>query len=330
MSECKIHFLNVLNGDCTIIEHETGRISVIDICNGNAPSISQGLEADFSRQNNPTNPIDYLYNIFKDKKYNNNINKRKSIFRFILSHPDMDHMNGIENIFNKFLPTNFWDTSHEKDLSNSKDFGNYKKEDWEFYQNVRKSENNPRVCHFYRYEQYEYYTEDGFEIILPDRDLINNLKELKKSDWNEISYVILHNVYNRKILYCGDSGNKAWENIMEDENLLNKIRDIDILLAPHHGRKTGGDDLNQYLNKLNPKLAILGNTEDSKHKKYSAFYNRGIPILTNNEAGDIIATIKYNGNIYIEMTQNDWDTLLQTKNENWENSLNENKIYLNE
>ena len=63
MSECKIHFLNVLNGDCTIIEHETGRISVIDICNGNAPSDSQSLEADFSRQNNPTNPIDYLNNI---------------------------------------------------------------------------------------------------------------------------------------------------------------------------------------------------------------------------------------------------------------------------
>ena len=35
MSECKIHFLNVLNGDCAIIEYETGKIIVIDICNGN-------------------------------------------------------------------------------------------------------------------------------------------------------------------------------------------------------------------------------------------------------------------------------------------------------
>lgn len=138
----------------------------------------------------------------------------------------------------------------------------------------------------------------------------------------------MHSVFNRKILYCGDSGNKAWKNIMEDQHLLDKIKDIDILLAPHHGRKTGGDDLNKYLNELNPKLAIFGNTGNSKHKNYSAFYNREIPILTNNEAGDIIATIKESGKIYLSMTQNQWKVLLKTKNENWNNKLNENNIDL--
>ncbi|TXJ33658.1 hypothetical protein EPJ69_04565 [Brachyspira aalborgi] len=115
----------------------------------------------------------------------------------------------------------------------------------------------------------------------------------------------------------------------EDGNLLNKIRDIDILLAPHHGRKTGGVDLNQYLNKLNPKLAILGNTEDSKYKNYSAFYNRGIPILTNNEVSDIIAIVKDDGNISLKITRNTWDKLIKTKNENWKDLLEKNKIYLN-
>lgn len=42
MRECRIHFLNVLNGDCTIIEHETGRVSVIDICNGNVKDNEEG------------------------------------------------------------------------------------------------------------------------------------------------------------------------------------------------------------------------------------------------------------------------------------------------
>lgn len=28
----KIHFLNVQNGDCSIIKHGAGRISVIDVC----------------------------------------------------------------------------------------------------------------------------------------------------------------------------------------------------------------------------------------------------------------------------------------------------------
>ena len=326
MSECKIHFLNVLNGDCTIIEHETGRISVIDICNGNVPSASQSVEANYNRQNNSTNPIDYLLDICENN----------SVFRFILTHPDMDHMDGIKKLFYNFHPINFCDTNHEKDLS-KEGFENYEENDWEFYKNIRQSQNNPKTLHLHEGNKGEYYTNDGFEIISPNKKLVEKLKKSNNPDWNEISYVILHNVYNRKILYCGDSGNKAWKNIMEDENLLDKIRDIDILLAPHHGRKTGGDDLNKYLNQLNPKLAILGNTENSEHKNYSAFYNRRIPILTNNEAGDIIVTVEKHveinnniyGNIYIEMSKNNWNNLLKTKKENWKDLPKENKIHLN-
>ena len=322
MGECKIHFLNVLNGDCTIIEHETGRISVIDVCNGNSSSggISIGLEANFNNQSHPTNPIDYLRNICVNKP----------IFRFILTHPDMDHLDGIKNIFDKFTISNFWDTNHQKDLS-SADFNKYKKEDWEHYQQIRKQQQeSPKVLQVYQGYQNDFYRLgcDNFEIISPSEKLVTDLQNLKNPDWNEISYVILHQVFGRKILYCGDSGNKAWQSIMSDEDLLNKIKNIDILLAPHHGRKTGGDDLNQYLNKLNPKLAILGNTDNSQHKNYSAFYNREIPILTNNEAGDIVVTIKENGNIDIEISQNDWKTLLTIKNENWENLLKQNHIYL--
>lgn len=318
MSRCKIHFLNVLNGDCTFIEHETGRVSVIDICNGNANNLNLASESNFNRQNNPTNPIDYLSSICNGKP----------IFRFILTHPDMDHMDGIQKLFATFEIWNFWDTNHQKNLSGA-DWTQYRKEDWEFYESIRQSESNPKTIHLYMNCSGEYYTNDGFEIISPSEELVNELQKLNSPDWNEISYVILHKVFNRKILYCGDSGKKAWQNIMDDSSLSSKIKDIDILLAPHHGRKTGGDDLNLYLNKLNPKLAILGNTENSQHKNYSAFYDRKIPILTNNEAGDIVITIKKDSKICISITQNDWRNLLKTKNENWEKMLNRNNIYLN-
>lgn len=317
MSECKIHFLNVLNGDCTIIEHETGRISVIDICNGNAPSASQSVEANYNRQNNSTNPIDYLLDICENN----------SVFRFILTHPDMDHMDGIKKLFYNFHPINFWDTNHEKDLS-KEGFENYEENDWEFYKNIRQSQNNPKTLQLYEGNKGEYYTNDGFEIISPSKKLVKELKKSNNPDWNEISYVILHNVYNKRILYCGDSGNKAWKNIMEDKKLLDRIRDIDILIAPHHGRKTGGDDMNEYLDILEPKLAIFGNTEKSEYKAYKTFYNKGIPILTNSEVSDIISTLKDNDNIILEITRNTWDKLIKTKNKDWKKSLNRNKIYL--
>lgn len=322
MRECRIHFLNVLNGDCTIIEHETGRVSVIDICNGNAKSDSKSslaLEANYNRQNNPTNPIDYLHSICKNR----------SIFRFILTHPDMDHMDGIKNLFDKFHPTNFWDTNHRKDLSKA-DFKKYDKNDWEFYKKVRKMQESPKVLRIYEGYQFDFYRLglDNFEIISPSKKLVEELKQSNNPDWNEISYVILHNVYNRKILYCGDSGNKAWKNIMEYENLLDKIRDIDILLAPHHGRKTGGDDMNEYLDILEPKLAIFGNTEKSEYKAYKTFYDKDIPILTNSEVSDIIVTIKDDSKIILNITRNTWDKLIKTKNKNWRKLLMKNNIDL--
>lgn len=103
MSECKIHFLNVLNVDCAIIEYETGQIIVIDICNGNCSEEEDDEKENSNKKNKLTNPIDYLWDICAGK----------SIFRFILMHPDMDHMDGIKNLFDNFHPINFWDTNHE-------------------------------------------------------------------------------------------------------------------------------------------------------------------------------------------------------------------------
>lgn len=183
MSECKIHFLNVLNGDCTIIEHETGRISVIDICNGNAQNANNlSMEANFNNQHNPTNPISYLKEEVKSDE----------IFRFVLTHPDMDHMDGIKNLFDNFIIYNFWDTNHEKDLSGA-DFQRYSKDDWECYKQIRSKQEKPKVLQVYQGYQQDFYRldRDNFEIISPNKKLVDELKKQENPDWNEISYVIL-------------------------------------------------------------------------------------------------------------------------------------------
>lgn len=40
-----IHFLNVNDGDCSWIKHESGRVTVIDVCAANEESLN---EAEFS------------------------------------------------------------------------------------------------------------------------------------------------------------------------------------------------------------------------------------------------------------------------------------------
>jgi len=44
-----VHFLNVGDGDCSIMEHGSGRITVLDICNGGSTTQKALLEV-FGRQ----------------------------------------------------------------------------------------------------------------------------------------------------------------------------------------------------------------------------------------------------------------------------------------
>src|ERR1041385_3238912 len=108
-----IHFLNVLEGDCNIIQHDSGRISVIDVSNAyNAEDTEEEKrvkaskeradmrkrtqvpsdKVDYKQKENPDNPIDYL-------KENIGTN---GIFRFIITHPDMDHLDGIQDLYSEF------------------------------------------------------------------------------------------------------------------------------------------------------------------------------------------------------------------------------------
>jgi len=143
-----IHFLNVGEGDCSIIEHNSGHISVIDVSCAKTPlplkeqllttvtKSERGGYGNFNQKKYPTNPISYMQ-------------KRgiTSVFRFILTHPDMDHMDGIAAFFNTFSPTNFWDTDNTEE-KNFDDGGNggFQEEDWWFYKSLRdeKPETDPK------------------------------------------------------------------------------------------------------------------------------------------------------------------------------------------
>ena len=285
-----IHFLNVENGDCNIIEHNSGRISVIDVCCARKEDLQEGvgqedakivmnssISGNFHQKEHPENPIIYLKNVIKPSH----------IFRYIQTHPDMDHMDGIKDLFEEFKVYNFWDTDNNKEIS-SNDFNNYRKEDWDFYQEIRQSKSDSKVLKLTDNSKGEYYrceNGDGLFILAPSEDLINEANSTE--DYNELSYVILYQTGNKKIVFSGDSGKKSWDYILQKYKSL--VSDVDVLLAPHHGRKTGGNDT--YLDVLKPKLTLFGNA-NSEHLDYSAWNNRHLFKITNNEAGNIVLEIE--------------------------------------
>lgn len=68
-----------------------------------------------------------------------------------------------------------------------------------------------------------------------------------------------------------------------------------MLIAPHHGRKSDRDY--RFLDVLRPKLTLFGNAS-SDHLTYDAWSRRNLPIITNNQAGSVIADMG-NGQVYV-------------------------------
>lgn len=291
-----IHFLNVLEGDCNIIQHDSGRTSVIDISNAyNAEdtkeenavkaSIERAImhyrtnvpadKKDYKQKYQPDNPIDYLKN-------NLNLN---SIFRFIITHPDMDHLDGIKDLFEEFEITNTWDTNNSKSIDLNNFFAGYNKEDWKFYTQLRagKYEKTKRLTYHYT-DDCKYWNEDNMKILCPSAELVNAANK-SGEDFHDLSYVILFtppkkNGGNWKILFSGDSHDNSWKHILKTAK--DAVSNIDVLFAPHHGRDS--DRNYDFLDILKPKLTLFGNAS-SEHLAYTKYPDTRI---TNNQTGYVI------------------------------------------
>jgi hypothetical protein len=135
-----IHFLNVGHGDCTIIRHPSGRLTMVDINNsqdfdaqtfadelaeerlkhaansllgvglgslaslGTLGSLSEYAAVADRAKRELTDPIEFLKTHYSGQ----------SIWRFVLTHPDLDHMRGLKLLSENIGISNFWDTDHTK------------------------------------------------------------------------------------------------------------------------------------------------------------------------------------------------------------------------
>src|ERR1700722_16750516 len=232
----QVHFLNVRDGDCNVIEHRNDHVTVIDVCNaaplvtipnvklfqnlgtahrllGSGSITPPPLPGDFGQKEFPVNPIDYLQQ--------RNIN---DVFRFVLTHPDMDHMDGIKAFFENFQPANFWDTDNNKFIDWSKDkSGKFNEEDWDFYLSLRKGANkDTKRLTLHSDSAGKFYNVgkdgsggDGLHILAPTPSLIADANEQCKN-YHGCSYVILYLTGDKphKILFGGDSHDDTWDHIL--------------------------------------------------------------------------------------------------------------------
>jgi beta-lactamase superfamily II metal-dependent hydrolase len=316
-----IHFLNVYEGDCNIIQHDSGRVSVIDISNADdhndtpAELAMKASEArrtirnrnyvpsdkrNYGQKHIPDNPIDYL------RKLN-----VSTIFRFIVTHPDMDHLDGIRDLFGAFKVNCVWDTDNKKkDISSG---GGYNEEDWLFYKAIRDQVNTEQTRLTYTSKNVNnYYDLDHIQILAPTEGLIRSA--IESGDYNDSSYVLLYTPPklgggNWKILFAGDSHDRTWDYILNDYELRELVTNVDVLFAPHHGRDSSRKY--DFLYALNPKVTLFGNASN-EHLAYNSYK----PLrLTNNQAGYIVIDISLEAIVFY--VKNEEFAINFTHKRNW-------------
>jgi len=283
----KIHFLNVGKGNSTILEFPSKRLAMIDIDNSRISDDEEVL----------TDPIEYFQSNFKNGE----------LFRFILTHPDMDHMSGLDELANKVLILNFWDTKHNRTFSEDDWKGSpYSPKDWERYLSFRKSTENPKCLILNRgdtsLDPKCCWTQDHIEILSPSPHLIDLSAKTPEDDpqkYNHLSYILMMEHGGTKVLFGGDASVEVWEDILNEcgEESLK----ANIFLAPHHGSKNNIHE--EAFEAIEPNYVIVSvpKKTDYAYDFYNRLAKKGV--LSTKHYGTMRVEIKESGEyepIYVE------------------------------
>lgn len=272
--------ISVGNGDMYYIQHDSSNFTIFD-CN---------LDE--------TNKKAIVDEIIKKKT-------GKNITRFISTHPDNDHIRGLEYLDSRIGILNFYCVENKATKKDETD-------DFLHYCKLRDGEH-----HYYMFKECsrKWMNEcdpndpndngcSGINCLWPiTSDSFFKTAQKEAQDgvaYNNLSPVVKYELKDgASILWMGDLEHDFLENIK------NKITwpSIDILFAPHHGRSTGKVSYD-VLEQLSPNLIIIGEAPS----KYLDYY-KGYNTITQNSAGDITFDCdKGYAHIYISSTNYNYDT----------------------
>lgn len=319
----KIHFLTVGHGDCTFVEHPSGRLTMIDI--NNSKSLPEDdVEALAKNMGVPIwqfrsggvglvaghrSWASYYESLLVDPLdfYEDNFSNQ-TIFRYIQTHPDMDHMSGLYRFFWQAQVglQNFWDTAHNKSMDES-DFDNsqYEYVDWLTYSTLRKGIGpdaaTRKALKKLRGNMGQYWTDDAIEVLSPDRILIDACNT--NDTFNDCSYVLKISHAGRSVVLPGDAEIAAWSSVLEafDPGRLA----CNVLKAAHHGRESGYHK--DAVNAMSPDTVICSVGKKPSTDASDEYAGHGAKVFSTRYHGTITVHIWDDGDIWI--TDHDGDRI---------------------
>jgi len=247
--------LSVGDGDMFYIRHGSDSFSIIDCCL----------------------PEEDMETIVKEIKGES---KFKRIVRFISTHPDDDHIMGLDYLDSEMKILNFYCVKNKA----------VKPDETMDFQRYCKLRDSDKAFYLYKgcLRKWLNQTDDqrgsaGINILWPITDNKYYKEALIKAENgenpNNISPIVKYSMDNGvAMLWMGDLESGFMQNIKNDLSLP----EVDVLFAPHHGRDTGKIP-KEWLDTMNPRIIIIGEAP-SEHLNYYSGYET----ITQNSAGDII------------------------------------------
>jgi hypothetical protein len=155
-----------------------------------------------------TDPIEFIKKTYPGR----------SLWRFILTHPDLDHMRGLKQLHDNVGFDNLWDTKHTKPTPTYR--GDSDRQDWEFYQLLRGG-SPTRVLNYTRGDSLFAFGKeesglpggDNIEILSPTPEIIGACNTAGTS--NDLSIVLRIHHAGKSILLPGDAEELSWDSMRD-------------------------------------------------------------------------------------------------------------------
>ena len=274
---CKIHFINVGQGDAILCQFSDGVNVLID-----GGSTSSGL-AEIR-----TNFLEYLFSV----------GVVDTIDYMIITHPDTDHYNMLTAVMDSFEVEKIFYNDTRKNTTYSTFIDRIAEEvstennigfdgDGEVYDNVISGVGY------------------SFDIIAPGYERFQDEnEEFDAYESNGMSPFVLLEVSNRKVLFTGDATYETEEWLLEYVAETNYDIDVDVLKVGHHGSDSSSTA--EFLAKVNAEYGVISSDDGTKHdhptpQVMNRLFDEGVVTYRTNRHGNIVLNVDVDGDFAFQV-----------------------------
>ena len=257
-SQLQVHFVDVGQGDCSLI-----------ICDGEAMLIDAGDNDKGTR----------VQKYLKDQGISN--------LKYVIgTHPDSDHIGGLDVVIYKFscdnilMPDATSDTKTYLDVLSAIDSKGYK------ITTVGQG--------------------DKFNLGSASFEILSPVKGHPYAEDNNNSIVLRLDYYNNSFLFMGDAEYQPQQVMIYDDEINAKA---DVVKVSHHGANSGY--MKGFYDEVDPKYAVIscgkGNKYGHPHSDVlNDFKNRGVCVFRTDEQGTIVAVSDGNNIVFNKTESTTW------------------------